>query len=324
MFYSSPFSRRALLGALLSAPLVRAAEVIEVKVPMRALTKGPAFHWFGYYDKLEFDPTSRYVLGMEVGFENRTPQAEDAIRVGMIDTQDGDRWTELGTTRAWCWQQGCMLQWRPGSKSEVIWNDREGGQFVARILDVKTGKRRTLPAPVYALSPDGRWAIHADFSRVHDTRPGYGYAGVPDPNQDVLAPENSGIWKVDLETGKQELLFSVAAIGKLDDGRNDRTGAKQWFNHLLFSPTGRKFCFLHRWHREGDPAAFVTHLITVDADGKHPYVLDPYGKTSHFIWQDDDHILAWASHPSLGEKFYLYVSVQLTALAPRLASVDFV
>lgn len=34
--------------------------------PIRALTKGPKFHWFGYYDKLEFDPTSRYVLGMEV------------------------------------------------------------------------------------------------------------------------------------------------------------------------------------------------------------------------------------------------------------------
>ena len=35
-------------------------------VSMRALTRGPKYHWFGYYDKLQFDPTGRYVLGMEV------------------------------------------------------------------------------------------------------------------------------------------------------------------------------------------------------------------------------------------------------------------
>ena len=32
---------------------------------MRVITKEPGFHWFGYYDKLQFDPDGRYVLGME-------------------------------------------------------------------------------------------------------------------------------------------------------------------------------------------------------------------------------------------------------------------
>ena len=32
---------------------------LKQPVPMRAITKGPKFHWFGYYDKLEFDPTGR-------------------------------------------------------------------------------------------------------------------------------------------------------------------------------------------------------------------------------------------------------------------------
>jgi hypothetical protein len=59
-------------------------------------------------------------------FEGRSPGAEDTIRVGMIDLQDEDRWTELGTSVAWGWQQGCMLQFIPGSASEVIWNDRHG------------------------------------------------------------------------------------------------------------------------------------------------------------------------------------------------------
>ncbi|MGW8180485.1 MAG: hypothetical protein ACWGQW_17260, partial [bacterium] len=95
-------------------------------VPSRAITSAPGYHWFGYYDKLQFDPHNRYVLGMRVGFEGRSPRAEDSIEVGMVDLQDDDRWIRLGDTRAWNWQQGCMLQWIPGSQTEVVWNDREG------------------------------------------------------------------------------------------------------------------------------------------------------------------------------------------------------
>jgi hypothetical protein len=36
------------------------------------------------------------------------------------------------------------------------------------------------------------------------------------------------------------------------------------------------------------------------------YVLDPHGRTSHFIWRDGNHVLAWAWHPSHGNAFYLY------------------
>jgi hypothetical protein len=36
------------------------------------------------------------------------------------------------------------------------------------------------------------------------------------------------------------------------------------------------------------------------------HILDPRGKTSHFIWRDDARVLAWADHPSYGEKFYLF------------------
>jgi Tol biopolymer transport system component len=53
-------------------------------------------------------------------------------------------------------------------------------------------------------------------------------------------------------------------------------------------------------------SGFTTRLITAAPDGTDLHVLDPYGKTSHFIWRDPSHILAWAWHPSHGDKFYLY------------------
>src|SRR5215510_12230936 len=158
-------SRRAMVAA--SVGLVsRQTRAEEHLPPVRAITKGPKFHWFGYYDKLQFDPSSRYVLGMESDFEGRPPQPADTIRLGMVDLEDGDRWTTFAETRAWCWQQGCMLQWLPGSSSEVIFNDREQGHFVSHILNVKTGKKRTLPGPIYAVSPDAKWAVATDFSRL--------------------------------------------------------------------------------------------------------------------------------------------------------------
>jgi hypothetical protein len=140
-----------------------------------AITRGPAFHWFGYYDKLQFDPTGRHALGMAVAFEHRNPGPDDEIRVGWVDLLDGGRWTDLGTSRSWCWQQGCHLQWRPCSDREILWNDRRGDRFVGIVLDVKTGRTRTLPRPVDNLSPDGRWALSVDFGRVLAFRAGYGY-----------------------------------------------------------------------------------------------------------------------------------------------------
>ncbi len=129
----------AALGALTPALLQTAKAASDENLPpVRAITRGPRFHWCAYYDKLQFSPDDRFVLANEVDFEGRSPRPDDVIRVGMVDLADGDKWIELGSTRAWNWQQGCMLQWVPGSNREVMWNDREGDRFIARICNMDT------------------------------------------------------------------------------------------------------------------------------------------------------------------------------------------
>ncbi len=290
------------------ALLAASAAAGEERASVRAITKGPKFHWFGYYDKLEFDPSGRYVLAMETSFENRTPRPDDVITVGMVDLLHNDEWIPLGESRAWCWQQGCMLQWLPGSAGEIKWNDREGDHFVSHILDIRTKKRRTLPGPIYALSPDARWALAPDFRRLHDWRPGYGYAGVPDPNANVPVPKDAGIWRMDMITGKTSLVLRFADAAKIQYRRAGWEGASHWFNHLLFAPDGSRFSFLHRWgkRRPDGSVPFTTRMFTARPDGTDLYELDPNGDTSHYIWRDSSHILAWAWHPSHGNKFYLF------------------
>jgi hypothetical protein len=286
-------------------------KLMESWVPIRPITKGPKYHWFGYYDKMQFDPSNRYVLGMETDFQDRSPGKDDVIKIGMVDLQDNDRWIELGESRAWNWQQGCMLQWVPGHESTIIWNDREGDKFVSHIMDVKTRKVRTINTAIYALSPDGKTAITTDFERIQVMRPGYGYPGVEDTNIDILAPVNSGIFVVDLETGKKNLVITYADMLKISHRSGDISANKHYFNHLLFSPDGKRFVFLNRWRvnefRPTNPTTpFDTRMITSDLEGKDLRVMDDYGYTSHFIWRDSEHVLAWARHPSHGDKFYLY------------------
>jgi hypothetical protein len=286
--------------------------VSDPKIQVRTITQGPRHHWFGYYDKLAFDPTDRYVLANAVDFEHRTPRPEDAIDVGMVDPLYRNRWIGFGTSRAWSWQQGCMLQWRPGSKHEVLWNDRVDGRFVSHVLDIRTGERRTLPRPVYAVAPDGRTAISADFARIQRMRPGYGYAGVDDPCRDDRAPADSGIWRMDLDSGESELILSLAEVARLPHAGESLEGRWHYFNHLLVSPDGSRFAVLHRWrrHLRHPPAlraliGFSTRMVTANLDGSDVFILDPSGHTSHFVWRDPEHICAWTRPRGAAPGFWL-------------------
>ncbi len=282
--------------------------------PVRTITSGPEHHWFGYYDKLEFDPGNRYVLANRVRFEHRTPKAGDQIQIGMVDTRKNDAWIPLGKSGAWGWQQGCMLQWRPRSASEIVWNDRDGNGYVSRIMDVATRKVRTLPLPIYALSPDGRHAISADFARIQRMRPGYGYVGVEDPCCTQRAPEDSGVWRMDLDTGEADLVFSLAEAVAIDYQGQPLADKWNYFNHLLVSPDSRRFIVLHRWREsigEGVDAQptgrFTTRMFTANLeDGSERYVLDPSGNTSHFVWRDARHVCAWTRPEGKKAAFYLF------------------
>ena len=135
-------------------------------------------------------------------------------------------------------------------------------------------------------------------------RPGYGYPGLPDPNRDVLAPADSGLFNVNLETGDAKLVVSVADMLKIPMPGVDLPKAKSYFNHLLVSPDGSRFEFLHRWGFPNWRGA--TRMLTAAPDGSDIRVLDPSGYTSHFIWRDPQHILAWTRPKGSESGFYLF------------------
>ena len=291
---------------------------IEAFVPCRQVTPDSASHWFGYYDKHQFDPTGRYLLSMEVDFDLRSPTKDDVIRLGMVDLQNGDKWIPLSETRAWGWQQGCMFQWVPGSKTKVIYNDRQGETFVSIIQDVFTGEKRVLPRAIYTLSPDGKTAVSVNFARIDSTRPGYGYEGGVDPFADDLHPKGDGIYVMNMETGESKLVVTLDQIARTGREIADDEG-KHWFNHLLFNTDGSRFEFLHRWYRQAPMrGGWATRMFTANTDGSDVYCVDPNGRTSHFIWRDPTHILCWTWTPKYENAYTLFTdkSEQIEVMGP--------
>lgn len=74
---------------------------------------------------------------------------------------------------------GANLQWVGRSNRLVVYNDRQcffgttADDLCAVVHDVVSGKRlRTLPRPVFSLSPDGKTATSVDLIRLQKVRQG--------------------------------------------------------------------------------------------------------------------------------------------------------
>jgi hypothetical protein len=260
---------------------------------LRPLTRGPENHFFGYYDKCPWDRKGNRILAHRTSFIDRFPNHNDQAEIGYISSNDRNEFVRIADTTAWNWQQGAQLQWLPKRLSDteqIIFNDRKEGQLVAVILDPTTGDKRIIDTPIYTVSPSGRHALSLNYARLFETRMDYGIAGLDDRWRDVMCPENDGVYSVDLQTGMTELIVSIAqgaAVNHCPLGE----GAKHWVNHMMFNPSGRRFCFLHRFLR--DDGIMHSRLLTADSDGSDLRLLFE-GMVSHYCWKDDTTILAWA------------------------------
>jgi len=270
----------------------------------QAVTSGPGHHFFGYYDKCPWDASGRYMLGLETTFMDRPPTPDDTAVIGLIDTASDNRWEPIAETRAWNWQQGTMLRWLPSAPDRlIIYIDREEDRFISVIRDVRTGDNRKLPRPVYAVSHDGRSAVTLNFARLHRTAPGYGYVGLPDHWAEENCPDKDGIYWMDLTTGEERLIISLAQIARI--GPNPTMeGVEHWFNHLLFNSDDSRFLFLHRWRRPD--GGWFTRMFAADPDGSNIYCVSDHEMVSHFDWLDERRILAWARRHEIGDRYFLF------------------
>jgi hypothetical protein len=253
--------------------------------------KEPVYTGFFFYQCLQFDRTGRYILGMRVYCQNRKVQPTDRGDIGVIDLEDGCKWQKIGETTAWNWQQGARLQWRPGS-DEILWNDRcdDRTTYVCRVVNFRTGAKRTLPRPIYIPSPDAATALTHDFERMKHG--GTDYVGIPDKYEGQYAPKETGIWRMELDTGKAALLVSLDQMADIAYPKGRPAGGCLYFFREGWNPSGTRFMAFVK-----DPQNAYDKAFSMRADGTQIRLL--YDRPSHHDWQDDTHVLE-------GSGYYFY------------------
>lgn len=259
-------------------------------------------YWFGYYDTCPWSLDGARLLAHRARFCNRFPSPTDACEIGSIEAWDTDapRFVKLTESTAWNWQQGARLQWATiDGQERLVFNDRRDGRPVCVVLNPDGSEHRVLDHPVYSLLPDAQHAVTLDFGRLSRLRPEYGLPGIGDPDESDPSPSDAGIYALDLRTGQRELIIDIARLdAHAAPGEPSPAGGDlhQHVNHLMFNPSGTRFCFMHRFERSD--GILHSRLFTSDIMGADVRLLYE-GMVSHYDWRDDETILAWAGRRSL-------------------------
>lgn len=258
--------------------------------------------FFGYYDKSPWNASGTHLVYHSAPLDNGW------VGIELVDLESGQA-QRLATTSAWNWQQGAMLQWLPG-KNAVVFNAVEDGRLVAKILELADGREHLVPMPVQTLHPDGIQALALNYRRLFALRPEYGYAVIATnfaPNQHL---ERDGIWHLDLFNGEPGLIVSISQLIQISP-REDMRGADHKVNHIMYSPSGKRFVFMHRWF--GSRGKFSRLYVAENPNGSHLKLLMDERMVSHYCWRDDDHLLVYGRTSEQGDRYYLINVTQGTS-----------
>ena len=288
-----------------------------------------AHHFFGYYNKSNWDYSGRKLLAQEAPWRDKFLTPDLAVKVGYFDMEKNDgAFHEVGETRTWNWQMGSQLQWLGGSDgNKILYNIRTDidttiyPYFGSEIRDVHTGESKVLPMPVYVAAPNGKWALSVDYRRLYKTHQTIGYPCSQIPPAPSLCPAQDGIWNMDLETGEATLAASYQQLAAFHP-RESMKKAIHWVSHIEVNPSSNRVLFLHRWtERVLDETCFLHRLITMAPDGSNMRLLEcsdhplpqlaadfdssavgtfDYEKSewqiSHPLWRQDGEIIVWGPH----------------------------
>lgn len=247
-----------------------------------------AHYFFGYYD-MRATQGKRH-LAHRVQFMDRIPEKEDVAELGYLE--DG-KFFPFATTTAWNFQQGAMLQYHPFLPDTVYYNVFRDGKAVTVTHNYATREKKFTDRATACVAPNGKWGMAVNFARIFAFRPGYGYAESVDPQPEICAPADDGIFLTDMETGVSRLLVDYPTLARLGGYAPE---SKILVNHITFNPASDRYVALVRDFPTPDkkPWEWFTCLIAGDLQG-NVWMLPGHGYHSHYVWQDAEHLIIHGS-----------------------------
>ena len=265
------------------------------RVPVRCISPEDGHYFFGYYDLMPYSPDERRHLACKIPFDKVLNTKDDVMEFGWLE--DG-RFEKIMETKCWNFQQGILATYRRAGGNVIFYNifDEEAGCYRTVRHNLDTGKRDLSSMACGTVSPDGRYGLGINFSRIWDFRPGYGYPNMPDPYADIPQPREDGVFLCDFDNGTTKQLFDCETLGKRFP-LEGRENAKMVVNHITFNPAGDHYLFLYRSFPTNTPTApgktrWTTVLFGGDIEGNVNFVFDEM--VSHYWWEDNENMIAYS------------------------------
>ena len=223
------------------------------------ITSGSENHLFGYIGHvgtIPWNASGRYIVALRTKFVDRMPGPDDPADVILLDTRNDYAVQAVDTSRGWNVQQGTMLYWNPADpENQFFFNDRdpETGKVFTALYDIKEGRRvreyRFDDTPVGngGVAFDGKHFAAINYARMARLRRVTGYPGAWDWTEGLSAPEDDGIFLVDVETGEKVLLVSFRQLAEaVRRERPEIDSMPLFINHTLWSRDGERLFFFAR------------------------------------------------------------------------------
>lgn len=264
--------------------------------------------FYGYYDR---SPENQ---GKILFHEMQSD--EKSVRIIVKNTINGEE-KVIAQTPAFNWQMGARAIWI--DEDTISYNDFDGEKYVCRWFSLsKNHVVKTFNKPLQDYK-GGDFFLGVNYQRLRSYAKEYAYYCLPEMSKSEYDDyEHDGIWKVDVNTGEINLLLSIAEILKFEHiDRFDK--GKHFLNHIMMSPNGSSFIFIHRYYVNG-----VRYDRLMFYDFKQLKVLMNERIQSHYCWLDDTNVFGYGEYE--GKRSFNEINVKtrvvtkhekLTAKHPR-------
>ncbi|MCM1173562.1 MAG: hypothetical protein NC341_00775 [Blautia sp.] len=239
----------------------------------------------GYFDITPDNPDNPDEILVNV-LEKNARAGRDPLEIWIADYKKGTFY-KAAETRAWCWQMGCRSRWSHDGQS-VYYNEYRNGGYILIKKKILTEEKKDYPMAVYDIAPDEKWGLSLNFDRLQALRPGYGYSNNMDGYViDSAVPANDGIYFVDLEKGREELIVTYKELNALIPDIEKGAG---YINHISIAPDSRHAMFFYVWQSDRRPG-FKATLWVMNVFSGELKCLERKDIVSHYAWIDASHIL---------------------------------
>jgi hypothetical protein len=266
----------------------RAYDREKTSFPVTIVTPEDGYYIHTFFDVRPWCPSGRLLACLKLPFQDRLPGPDDAAVVCVIDLED-QTIEEIAETKGWGMQVGAHICW--GSDELLYYNDKDGCDVFAIEYNIVSGEKRRMAGPVYQITPDGSSLLSPSLSLINASQNGYG-ATMPegcDCTPRLGAPEDEGLWRVDVTSNERTLLFSLWQAYELLPDKEPFEGSRFTFFHTKINRRQDRIMQVVRClFDDGRPQ--LKFIVTMKPDGSDARIAFPYE-----MWLDGSHHPDW--HP---------------------------